>query len=95
VPVGAAWKPDAVSAPVASQFIDVSSQRCASGDWKRRASRCSTTEVNLNRKTGRGGWGRGSEDGLVRQDEDDCSAFVEQEPQYNMMSFGALIGTTL
>jgi DNA-binding transcriptional LysR family regulator len=31
VPVGAAWKPDAVSAPVASQFIDVLAQSCANG----------------------------------------------------------------
>jgi DNA-binding transcriptional LysR family regulator len=31
VPVGAAWKPDALTAPVASQFIDVLSQTCANG----------------------------------------------------------------
>jgi DNA-binding transcriptional LysR family regulator len=38
VPVGAAWKPDAISAPVASQFIDVLAQSCANGNGKRRAS---------------------------------------------------------
>ena len=32
VPVGAAWKPDALTAPVASQFIDVLTQACASGN---------------------------------------------------------------
>jgi DNA-binding transcriptional LysR family regulator len=32
VPVGAAWKPDALTAPVASQFIDVLTQTCASGN---------------------------------------------------------------
>jgi DNA-binding transcriptional LysR family regulator len=32
VPVGAAWKPDAVTAPVASQFIDVLAQSCADGN---------------------------------------------------------------
>jgi DNA-binding transcriptional LysR family regulator len=38
VPVGAAWKPNAVSAPVASQFIDVLAQSCANENGKRRAS---------------------------------------------------------
>jgi DNA-binding transcriptional LysR family regulator len=38
VPLGAAWKPDAISAPVASQFIEVLAQSCANGNWKRRAS---------------------------------------------------------
>jgi DNA-binding transcriptional LysR family regulator len=38
VPVGAAWKPNAISAPVASQFIDVLAQSCANGNGKRRAS---------------------------------------------------------
>ena len=32
VPVGAAWKPDALTAPVASQFIDVLTQTCARGN---------------------------------------------------------------
>ncbi|HEU4678794.1 MAG TPA: LysR family substrate-binding domain-containing protein, partial [Terrimicrobiaceae bacterium] len=32
VPVGAAWKPDAVSTPVASQFADVLAQACAGGN---------------------------------------------------------------
>src|SRR5271168_1320182 len=32
VPVGAAWKPDALTAPVASQFIDVLAQACANGN---------------------------------------------------------------
>jgi DNA-binding transcriptional LysR family regulator len=31
VPVGAAWKPDAISAPVVSQFVDVLAQACAGG----------------------------------------------------------------
>ena len=38
VPVGAAWKPDALTAPVASQFIDVLAQSCANGNGERRAS---------------------------------------------------------
>ena len=32
VPVGAAWKPEAVSAPVVSQFVDVLAQACAGGN---------------------------------------------------------------
>src|SRR3984957_5517987 len=32
MPVGAAWKPGAVAAPVASQFIDVLAQSCADGN---------------------------------------------------------------
>jgi DNA-binding transcriptional LysR family regulator len=32
VPVGAAWKPDAVFAQVASQFVDVLAQACAGGN---------------------------------------------------------------
>jgi DNA-binding transcriptional LysR family regulator len=31
VPVGAAWKPDAVSAPVVSRFVDILAQICAAG----------------------------------------------------------------
>ena len=38
VPVGAAWKPDALTAPVASQFIGALAQSCANGNGKRRAS---------------------------------------------------------
>ena len=38
MPVGAAWKPEAISAPVASQFIEVLAQSCANGNGKRRAS---------------------------------------------------------
>ena len=30
VPLAAAWKPDALTAPVASQFIDVLAQTCGS-----------------------------------------------------------------
>src|SRR6202051_469664 len=37
VPVGAAWKPDALTAPVAYQFIDALAQSCANGNGKRRA----------------------------------------------------------
>jgi len=37
VPVGAAWKPDALTAPVASQFIDVLAQACANGNAGSRA----------------------------------------------------------
>jgi DNA-binding transcriptional LysR family regulator len=37
VHVGAAWKPDAISAPVASQFIDVLAQACAGGNGGTRA----------------------------------------------------------
>jgi DNA-binding transcriptional LysR family regulator len=29
VPVGAAWKPEAISAPVVSKFVDVLAQACA------------------------------------------------------------------
>jgi len=36
VPVGAAWKPDALTAPVASQFIDVLAQACANGNGRSR-----------------------------------------------------------
>jgi DNA-binding transcriptional LysR family regulator len=32
VPLGAAWKPDGVSAPVVSQFVDVLAQTCAGGN---------------------------------------------------------------
>src|ERR1700724_4618586 len=32
VPVGAAWKPDAVSAPVVTRFVDILAQTCASGN---------------------------------------------------------------
>jgi hypothetical protein len=38
VPVGAAWKPDALTATVASQFIDVLAQSCANGNGASRAS---------------------------------------------------------
>jgi len=37
VPVGAAWKPEALTAPVASQFIDVLAQACANGNAGSRA----------------------------------------------------------
>jgi len=37
VPVGAAWKPDAVSAPVVSRFVDILAQICAGGDREGRA----------------------------------------------------------
>jgi DNA-binding transcriptional LysR family regulator len=39
VPVAAAWKPDALTAPVASQFIDVLAQACADGNAGSRALR--------------------------------------------------------
>ena len=32
MPVGAAWKPEAISAPVASKFVDVLAQVCARGN---------------------------------------------------------------
>ena len=32
VPVGAVWKPDALTAPVASQFIEVLAQTCGNGN---------------------------------------------------------------
>jgi DNA-binding transcriptional LysR family regulator len=32
VPVGAAWKPEAISAPVVSKFVDVLAQACAGGN---------------------------------------------------------------
>jgi DNA-binding transcriptional LysR family regulator len=39
VPVGAAWKPEALTAPVASQFIDVLAQTCAGGNGGSRVLR--------------------------------------------------------
>ena len=36
VPVGAAWKPDAVSAPVVSRFVDILAQICAAGNGESR-----------------------------------------------------------
>jgi DNA-binding transcriptional LysR family regulator len=36
VPVGAAWKRDSLSAPVASQFVDVLAQACATGNGESR-----------------------------------------------------------
>src|SRR5712664_3143813 len=38
VPVGAAWKPDGVTATVASQFVDVLAQTCAGGNGESRAT---------------------------------------------------------
>src|SRR6202790_2777528 len=38
VPVGAAWKPDAVSAPVVTRFVDILAQTCASGNGENWAS---------------------------------------------------------
>ena len=32
VPVGAAWKPDALTAPVTSRFVDILAQTCAGGN---------------------------------------------------------------
>jgi DNA-binding transcriptional LysR family regulator len=37
VPVGAAWKPDAVSAPIVSRFVDILAQSCANGNGRSRA----------------------------------------------------------
>jgi DNA-binding transcriptional LysR family regulator len=39
VPVGAAWKPDAVSAPFVSRFVDILVQICAAGNGASRAPR--------------------------------------------------------
>jgi DNA-binding transcriptional LysR family regulator len=38
VPVGAAWKPDAVSAPAVSRFVDILAQTCANGNGERRTA---------------------------------------------------------
>jgi DNA-binding transcriptional LysR family regulator len=38
VPVGAAWKPDAVSAPVVSRFVDILAQICAGGNGESRGT---------------------------------------------------------
>ena len=38
VPVGAAWKPDAVSAPVVTRFVDILAQTCTSGNGENWAS---------------------------------------------------------
>jgi DNA-binding transcriptional LysR family regulator len=32
VPVGAAWKPDALSAPVAARFVDILAESCQDGN---------------------------------------------------------------
>src|ERR1700693_287036 len=37
MPVGAAWKPDAVSAPIVSRFVDILAQSCANGNGRSRA----------------------------------------------------------
>jgi hypothetical protein len=37
VPVGAAWKPNGLSAPVVSQFVDVLAQACANGNGESQA----------------------------------------------------------
>ena len=39
MPLGAVWKPDAVSAPVVSRFVDILVQVCAGGYGKNRAQR--------------------------------------------------------
>ena len=39
VPLGAVWKPDAVSAPVVSRFVDILVQVCAGGNGENRAQR--------------------------------------------------------
>ena len=38
VPVGAAWKPDGVTAAAASQFVEVLTQTCATGNGESHAS---------------------------------------------------------
>jgi hypothetical protein len=38
VPVGAAWKSEAVSAPVVSRFVDILAQTCANGNGERRTA---------------------------------------------------------
>jgi len=35
--VGAAWKPNGLSAPVVSQFVDVLAQACANGNGESQA----------------------------------------------------------
>jgi hypothetical protein len=35
MPVGAAWKPDSLTAPAASKFIDVLAQVCGDGNGDR------------------------------------------------------------
>src|SRR5580704_6903327 len=45
VPVGAAWKPDAVSAPVVSRFVDILVQICAAGDGEHRLPRSKTRQA--------------------------------------------------
>jgi DNA-binding transcriptional LysR family regulator len=39
MPLGAVWKPDAVSAPVVSRFVDILVQVCAGGYGENRAQR--------------------------------------------------------
>jgi hypothetical protein len=38
MPVGAAWKPDSLTAPAASKFIDVLAQICSDGNGGARRS---------------------------------------------------------
>jgi DNA-binding transcriptional LysR family regulator len=44
VPIGAAWKPDAVSAPVVSRFVDILAQICADGNGESRTSAIKLTQ---------------------------------------------------
>jgi DNA-binding transcriptional LysR family regulator len=48
MPVGAVWKPEAISAPVASQFVDVLAQACAGGNGGSRPSQQSFKLIWLN-----------------------------------------------
>jgi DNA-binding transcriptional LysR family regulator len=45
VPVGAAWKPDAVSAPVVSRFVDILAQVCAGGNGESRGAAVKLTQT--------------------------------------------------
>jgi hypothetical protein len=45
VSVGAAWKPDAVSAPVVSRFVDILVQTCAAGNGEHRLPRSTTRKA--------------------------------------------------
>ena len=50
VPVGAAWKPDAVSAPVVSRFVDILAQVCAGGNGDSRAAAVKLTQTEALRE---------------------------------------------
>jgi hypothetical protein len=50
VPVGAAWKPDGVTAAAASQFVDVLAQTCAMENGESRAPEIELKQLGSRQK---------------------------------------------